>query len=109
MPKQSFPNTGSPLDHHSIEAIEAAVAPVVRDVAVSAPIKQLARDADVSENRAKQIRAGDTLPGIGPLILMARRYPALRERLVALMHAEIGEGGKSPAEILADIVRMVTR
>lgn len=32
-----------------------------------------------------------------------------RERLVALMHAEIGEGGKSPAEILADIVRMVTR
>lgn len=109
VPKPSFPDTGTPLDRHSIEAVEAEIAPVVHAVATAVPIKQLARDADVSETHAKQIRAGDTLPGVGPLILLARRYPALRERLVALMHAEIGEGGKSPAEILADIVRMVTR
>jgi len=109
MPRTSHPKTDSALDHHTIEAVEAAIAPVVRGVAATVPAKQLARDADVSESRAKQMRAGDTLPGIGPLILMARRYPALRERLVDLMHAELGEGEKSPAEILADIVRMVSR
>lgn len=105
--KATTPKTASELSTHSTDAVEAAVLPAVQAMAATVPIKTLARDLDVSIGRAKQIRAGDTLPGIGPLILAARRYPALREQLVRLMHAEMGDGGKSPAEILADIARMV--
>lgn len=101
MPKVSCPSSDSGV------SVETVVSDAVQRIATQGTVKAIARDAEISETRAKQLRAGDTLPGIGPVIRLARKHAALRDLLVQLMHSECGEGDKSPAQILAEIARLV--
>lgn len=98
----------SPLVSRQDE-VERAVREALATEAKSASVKETARDAELSLQRVKQMRAEASDPRASTLILLARRRPDLRAVLIELLHAEMGDGDKSPAQILAEIARMVAR
>lgn len=95
------------FDHRKNEIAQRLRVAVAHE-AVSHPIKETARDASLTEARVKQLRAGDEAVISAPsLILLAQQRPALRGLLVELLHAEIGDAERSPAQILDAIMRLV--
>lgn len=101
------PKGASALDRRKDEIAERLRAAVVYEAAAH-PVKETARDAALTPSRVKQIRAGDAATISAPsLILLAQQRPALRSLLVELLHAELGETDRSPAQILDAIARLV--
>lgn len=92
---------------HRRDDVERAIGEAITTAAMSASIKGIARDAEISEQRAKQLRAEVCDPRASTLILLARRHPELRTILMELMWAEAGDGERSPAQILDAIARMI--
>lgn len=105
MPKLSPPERYSALPRR--EVVERTIAEALASEAIATPVKATADDAEISAQRAKQLRqeAGD--PRASTLILLAQRRPDLRAALTDLMWAEAGDGTRSPAQILDQIARMI--
>lgn len=106
MSEVSSPKRATALVHRR-DDIERAIGEAIISAAMSASIKESARDAEISEQRAKQLRAEVCDPRASTLILLARRRPELRTILTELMWAEAGDGERSPAQIIDAIARMI--
>lgn len=73
------------------------------------PSKVLAFDIGITERGVEKIKGGDSLPSLPVAIAMAQRIPALREYLVRLMNAELGESGEDPARVLDELTKMLAK
>ncbi len=102
----SDPKTATQVADRRDDVLER-IAAALGEEARRTSVKEFARDAEVSEQRAKQIRVeAGNIHGT-TLILLAQRRPELRSLLTELMHAEVGDAERTPAQILDAIVRLV--
>lgn len=106
MPTKSLPPTERLLDHRRVDA-ERRIAAAIDEEMRASSVKTLARAAEVSEARIKQMRAAGTDPKLSTGILLAQRCPRLRALLMDLLTAECGDSERSPAQILDAIARMI--
>lgn len=104
MPAKSLPPSERLLDRRRVEA-EQRISAAIDEELRAASVKELARAAEVSEARIKQMRAAGADPKLSTGILMAQRCPKLRALLMDLLTAECGDGDRSPAQILDELAR----
>lgn len=104
MRKESLPLRGRELDHRR-DDVEKRVAAAFDEELRLHSVKELARAAEISESRVKQMRAAGADPKLSTGILLAQRCPRLRALLTELMLSECGDAERSPAQVLDEIAR----
>lgn len=104
MPTKSLPPVERLLDHRRVDA-ERRISSAIDEEMRASSVKTLARAAEVSEARIKQMRLAGTDPKLSTGILLAQRCPRLRALMMDLLTAECGDNERSPAHILDELAR----
>lgn len=117
----SFPEDGNKVGtNHRIfhrEAKVNAVATIEREMREFLPhvvrnsghtAKVIALFTESTPRTVENWSDGQNLPSAPKLIVLAARYPALRQQINAWMDAISGTSGDDPAKVLNDIQRMLS-
>ena len=112
MPREANPRTVPGIDRMS--AALAIRDELVREVprllqAERESAKIIALRAGVTPRCVEGLREHEHAPSAHVLLALAKQYPTVRALVLRLMDAETGDSGESPAAVLDQIAKLVSR
>jgi hypothetical protein len=69
------------------------------------PAKIIAREIGATPRAIEGHKQGEHLPSSPVLIALGQRAAPMREYLIRLLHAELGESGENPSQVLTEAIR----